>query len=161
MKLCAQCGEPFVRNLKYSAAQWEAASFCSNVCRGAAKTKARPCCACGCGERVHRSSNRYKRGHVSRVRKDFYRRGPDHAQWKGGPSDIRLSEAWRRVRLEAYARDGYLCVDCGARGQHAHHVKPLADFPELGLDLGNVVTVCVPCHLARHGMKPRASTPKE
>ena len=48
---------------------------------------------------------------------------------------------------EAYARDGYKCVDCGkTNGLEAHHIVP--DIEEID----NLVTLCRSCHKKRHNM---------
>jgi hypothetical protein len=51
---------------------------------------------------------------------------------------------WRKLVLE---RDGYTCQECGAcENLTAHHIKQWAYFPELGTDVSNGLTLCVPCH---------------
>lgn len=62
-KPCVVCGEPFERNPKYGRAQWERASYCSNVCRGADLRHERRLCMCGCGERVAKPQSRWCPGH--------------------------------------------------------------------------------------------------
>lgn len=49
------------------------------------------------------------------------------------------------------ARDGYICVRCGAkkdgrRSLHVHHIKPWAGNAELRFDPANVITLCRGCH---------------
>jgi len=47
-------------------------------------------------------------------------------------------------------RDHYTCQLCGTQGRgrdiHADHIKSLAQYPELRLDLNNGRTLCAPCH---------------
>jgi hypothetical protein len=62
-KTCASCGGTFTRHPKYSRAQWAKAEFCSNVCRGAKLAKQRRLCACGCGQRVAKTTSAYRPGH--------------------------------------------------------------------------------------------------
>lgn len=61
------------------------------------------------------------------------------------------SPAWRRLRLQALQRDHYLCQKCLAEKKivaatEVHHVKPVADYPELALDLDNLQSLCWSCH---------------
>ena len=58
----------------------------------------------------------------------------------------------QRVRDRAIARDGKRCSvsrllggDCSAT-LHVHHLKPRAEYPELELDLDNLLTVCSSHH---------------
>lgn len=67
--------------------------------------------------------------------------------------------AWRRLRRLALQRDHYLCQHCLKKGTiktatEVHHIKPIADFPELALDLGNLVSLCWNCH---EETKPRGT----
>lgn len=53
---------------------------------------------------------------------------------------------WKAVRQAARRRDGWACVQCGARGRvEVDHVTPLRDGGA-AFDLGNVQCLCVPCH---------------
>jgi 5-methylcytosine-specific restriction protein A len=66
---------------------------------------------------------------------------------------------WKAVRLEAKRRDGFKCTQCGAHGQlEVHHRIRARQAPELAFDLGNVTTLCRPCHiqetLAERGQLP-------
>jgi 5-methylcytosine-specific restriction endonuclease McrA len=57
------------------------------------------------------------------------------------------SARWKVVRLAAKRRDGWKCVDCGARGRlEVHHIKRVKDFPDLAFELDNTKSLCVPCH---------------
>ena len=61
------------------------------------------------------------------------------------------SPAWRKVRLAALRRDGYLCQHCLRQGRatpatEVHHVKELEDYPELALDVNNLLSLCWDCH---------------
>lgn len=74
------------------------------------------------------------------------------------------SRAWRALRREALQRDNYLCQDCLAakaagemiRPREAtvvHHIKPREFYPELAMDLDNLVSLCDACHNKRHPEK--------
>ena len=59
--------------------------------------------------------------------------------------------AWRRIRQQALHRDHYLCQECLRQKKivpatEVHHVLPLEDFPELGLELSNLTSLCWYCH---------------
>lgn len=51
-------------------------------------------------------------------------------------------------RARVFARDGHLCVNCGATAQDAHHIMERRLFPDGGYYLSNGASVCGACHLA-------------
>lgn len=54
---------------------------------------------------------------------------------------------WPALRTQAFRRDGYACVKCGARGRlEADHIRPVRDHPAGAFDLANLQTLCGPCH---------------
>ena len=81
------------------------------------------------------------------------------------------SKHWKNKRLIILARDRSECQDCKKRledavknnayltpddrrirpAQEVHHIKELKEFPELGLEEDNLVSLCTICHNARHG----------
>ena len=72
--------------------------------------------------------------------------------------------AWKRVRKLALQRDCGMCQDCmdalragwGIRPHRAemvHHIIPLEERPDLGLDLNNLRSLCNECHNKRHPEK--------
>lgn len=57
---------------------------------------------------------------------------------------------WQALRLACFERDDYTCVECGATDDlQADHIRPLSLYPELGLDLDNLQTLCSPCNKAK------------
>lgn len=68
---------------------------------------------------------------------------------------------WDRLRRQVYERDGYRCQRCLRRSGpdggyefaiHAHHVVPLSrGGPN---SLGNLVSLCPPCHGLQHLENP-------
>lgn len=89
----------------------------------------------------------------------YGRKGPLNPRYVDGSSPERQrsysTAEWRDLVRVVRARDGYRCRDCGAekhgrRSLHLHHLKPWAGNPEHRFDPDNVVTLCAPCHRARH-----------
>jgi 5-methylcytosine-specific restriction enzyme A len=57
------------------------------------------------------------------------------------------SKRWKGLRYQAKRRDGWQCVQCGAKGRlEVDHIKPVRTNPELAYDLNNLQTLCVSCH---------------
>lgn len=57
------------------------------------------------------------------------------------------TKRWKSVRHLAKRRDGWKCVQCGAAGRlEVDHIKPVRSHPELAYDLGNLQSLCPPCH---------------
>lgn len=62
-------------------------------------------------------------------------------------ASIYRTERWKAVRHEAKRRDGWKCVQCGARGRlEVDHKIPVRINRELAFDLTNLQTLCIPCH---------------
>lgn len=62
-------------------------------------------------------------------------------------------EEYRNWRKEVYKRDNYTCKVCheSKSGElNAHHLYSYTSFPELGVDVDNGVTLCIPCHKEFH-----------
>lgn len=56
---------------------------------------------------------------------------------------------WQAVRHAVLERDGWACQHCGEiRRLEVHHVKRVADHPELAFDPDNCLTLCGSCHTA-------------
>lgn len=69
------------------------------------------------------------------------------------------SPAWRQRVREVRERDGYRCMDCGAKGPtvkfHTDHIIPLSAFGSNEMD--NLKTLCFDCHQkkTKHPLKWR------
>ena len=83
------------------------------------------------------------------------------------------STLWRHKRAKILRRDKYLCQECKRYGRKrnglpiaaalVHHIKPYEQFPELGLDDKNLVSLCEGCHNKMHperGGTKRTSPPR-
>lgn len=90
--------------------------------------------------------------------------GPNHPNWIDGSSTIRQAEnakpryrTWRKAVLD---RDNWTCQDCGHKKTklQAHHLKPWGPYPDLRYTISNGLTLCSPCHHARHRNQPRPVT---
>ena len=80
--------------------------------------------------------------------------------------------AWKRVRALALQRDNGMCQECmerfnagygirPRRAQMVHHIIPLEERPDLGLDLNNLRSLCYECHNKEHPEKGRQARKKE
>lgn len=99
-----------------------------------------------------RWSNPQERVRQSLIMKKNSPKGKDHWHWKGGITPARkklyFSEEYKQWRKTVFERDAYTCQICGTKGviMHADHIKPLAKYLDLALELSNGRTLCVPCH---------------
>lgn len=156
-KVCQKCGVEF----KVKSYRADTAHYCSKACWSSRNPpQARQCAYCG---KVFNS--RDKRSiYCSRScgRKALV--GEKATAWKGGKAAYRRRSQYRgdlaKWRKAVFERDNYTCQQCGKKGDiHAHHIKPLAKFPDLALDVDNGLTLCVTCHESLHGRK--FSTPSK
>ncbi|MEM0990813.1 MAG: HNH endonuclease signature motif containing protein [Pseudomonadota bacterium] len=54
---------------------------------------------------------------------------------------------WKYLRQLALRRDGFQCVQCGARGRlEVDHIQPVRSHPELAWELDNLQCLCPGCH---------------
>ncbi len=72
--------------------------------------------------------------------------------WKGGVTSLskllRSTLAFKEWRRKVFERDNYTCQICFKRGLflEPHHLKNVANHPELAFDFNNGVTLCIGCH---------------
>lgn len=60
---------------------------------------------------------------------------------------VHRDRRWPALRLEAKRRDGWKCVQCGARGRlEVDHIHPVRTHPDLAFVLTNLQTLCPACH---------------
>src|SRR5262249_17162400 len=68
---------------------------------------------------------------------------------KKGKLDRLDPEAYRKLRREVLARDGWRCQQCGSTASlHVHHRLFRSHGGEDGMD--NLITICAHCHDAIH-----------
>lgn len=65
------------------------------------------------------------------------------------------SNDWLRCRELVLIRDKHLCQRCLdnkriTKADVVHHIKELKDYPELGLEESNLVSLCHKCHNNEH-----------
>lgn len=116
---CLFCGEEFFRTPGQT--RGEPCKYCSHECRGKAQWD----------------------------NWDYDKE--DHPSWKGGRLTY-YGKNWTEQREKALQRDGFKCQSCGdhrdERVLQVHHIIPAKRFDVLedANYLGNLVTLCVPCH---------------
>ena len=80
----------------------------------------------------------------------------NNPRWKGGiyPEHLKVrhSPEMKRLTREALKRDNRSCKDCEIRNVKlfVHHIKPFSIYPELRLEINNLITLCHKCHKRRH-----------
>lgn len=68
------------------------------------------------------------------------------------------STLWWNIKSEALRRDNNECQKCKAKGKYSqaqcvHHKKHVKKYPELALELDNLVSLCNVCHNEEHPEK--------
>jgi len=126
----------------------------------------KPCKSPGCGNVIEiRQAHGYCQEHAHKAKhrsKDRRDTAPDN-----DPAAIafrmRSAPIWRRLRrIKLLANP--LCED--PHGDHkrfsvtvsaeqVHHIKSIADNPELAYDMANLMSVCMRCHAKLSGMERR------
>jgi len=69
------------------------------------------------------------------------KKGKLSSTWKGG--------CMMYMKKQALIRDDYTCQICGMREPEimvVDHIKPKSIFPELALEINNLMTLCPNCH---------------
>jgi 5-methylcytosine-specific restriction protein A len=60
---------------------------------------------------------------------------------------VYYTSRWARLRWMALRRDGFACVQCGARADlECDHIISIRKAPERAYDLANLQTLCITCH---------------
>lgn len=72
------------------------------------------------------------------------------------------SRRWQAVRAAVLERDGYACVDCGARGRlEIDHIQPVRTAPHLAFDPANCAARCSRCHTKKTRLEVGHKPPSE
>ncbi len=104
------------------------------------------------GRRGYRIRLRHSPAHLAAIRRA--RSGAASNFWRGGTSSERQSvAAWTTLQApKVHAQYDYTCQECGTRGGklHAHHIVPVWLRRESARDIGNLISVCGPCHRGIH-----------
>ena len=74
--------------------------------------------------------------------------------WRGGVASTRANMArWTSEQAaKVHAQFAYTCQECHEVGGrlHAHHIVPVWRDASMARDIGNLITVCAPCHRKIH-----------
>jgi hypothetical protein len=86
-------------------------------------------------------------------------RGSNNHQYIDGRSkkNVYTNSKWINLREEVFKRDNCECQKCLSphwkKRIVGHHIISWQDSPELRLDKGNIITLCVPCHKEVHNFR--------
>lgn len=151
---CQYCAKVF--QVIPSRAKHGRAKSCSPACQYAA-ARARPgrqvsltCAGCGGAFGLYPSRLEQHKGagrYCSRPCRDAHRIREHHPQFIGRPVHHR-GPNWHAQKRKARKRDDYTCQHCRAPGCDVHHIRPFRLFADYKIanDLGNLITLCRPCH---------------
>jgi thymidylate synthase (FAD) len=83
-------------------------------------------------------------------------KGENHPLYKGGSGALRkrICNFLDYHRKDIYEKYDYICQHCKKKlsGKiHLHHIKEVAEYPELAFDLDNVIPMHDFCHREHHG----------
>lgn len=74
---------------------------------------------------------------------------------------VTATRRWQVLRAAVLERDGWACVDCGARGRlEIDHIKPVRTNPELAFDPANCAARCASCHTRKTRIECGHPAPK-
>ena len=112
---------------------------------------------------IHKHQIKTKTMKEIRKKKHWGCAGEDNPMWKGGLSSERdklyCTKEWKRIVKRIYGRDKKICQRCGLKHKykmksfHLHHIKSFLLYPDLRLDLNNIVLLCSSCHYFIHSNK--------
>jgi len=134
-KICIDCDAPIYKTSTRC-------KTCSN------KSRALPDRFCACGAKLSRLAKE----------KCLVCHNRDQDQGKSRErTKFNVSPQWAKARGQCFERDEFTCQDCGAvNGEgkaivlNAHHIMPYCDYPDLRLNLDNLITLCYDCHREKH-----------
>ncbi|RWR06739.1 HNH endonuclease signature motif containing protein [Siminovitchia fortis] len=102
---------------------------------------------------------------MAEYKAESHRRYDKHKRDQGAKKFYN-SKAWQVCRSIALARDNYLCQECLKQGKITpynvvHHIKSRKEYPELALDVDNLICVCHKCHNESHPEKGKGKENKK
>lgn len=96
---------------------------------------------------------RLSEAHKQALRKGHKQMSPESrarmSRGKGEANHLWSGGNWRYWKTQALIRDDYTCQVCGFSERaimEVDHIKQRSKFPELALDINNLVTLCPNCH---------------
>ena len=163
---CVVCGRKFehlvIRKAKY----------CSRECWNKRNPKIlQDCLYCGKEFWSYKNGNRkFCSNKCSALFRRINQKGAKSHLWKGGKTKLikllRTRAEFREWRNAVFQRDNYICQGKNhlpslprksGEGKrvylHAHHIKPVSEYPELIYKISNGLTLCKNCHLLEHHHK--------
>lgn len=113
---------------------------------------------CSCGSFSSQLVGNFRKAKGCGACKPAMFRGEKNWNWNPNLSEYdrqeigRYEEGYKSWSRAVKARDQFKCTICEAkRGLVSHHLDGYDVAPEKRTDLGNGVTLCLPCHKAFHG----------
>jgi len=107
---------------------------------------------CRCGKKISLALSRCEECQVKYDKRNKDRhKAYNRARRDKTSESFYNSKIWRLTRNDVVERDHHLCQLCLNEKRIkpmylVHHIKELRDYPELGLDKGNLISVCNKCH---------------
>ena len=89
-----------------------------------------------------RHREKYEAAEEQRKR-EYFERKYHHTQSRAG--SFYQSAEWKSLSRRLLNERKY-CEFCGEYATDVHHIRPVADYPELALDENNLVVLCKACH---------------
>jgi endogenous inhibitor of DNA gyrase (YacG/DUF329 family) len=128
--------------------------YCSHNCAGRKVRTPQTCKNCGdTYYKVHESDKRSYcslKCHKEGISKRYSAEGSP--SWKGGLTPLRRRIRNTRLHKDmqklVFKIDDYTCTLCGKIGGdlEMHHIRTFSENEELRYFIGNLVTICNPCH---------------
>jgi hypothetical protein len=157
---CAVCGRTFEHHTARKA------KYCSKECWSKRNPRVlNDCLVCG---KEFWSYKHQNQKYCSQKCRQFHlrelKKGEKSHFWTGGKTKksklMRTRAEYTDWRNAVFQRDDYTCQRCGIKSGngfkvylHAHHIKPMSEYPELRLNIDNGITLCKDCHLLEHNHK--------
>jgi len=163
---CKICGKEFRATKDFNTEKGiRNQQYCSRECWNHRAKVINKCRYCGKEIRTFKSVNKQYCDQGCRDM-DYRQRfvGENSHFWRGGKTGknklIRTNARYAEWRVKVFTRDGHTCRKCKTKSEpgkkvylNAHHIKPVAKFPELAYEVDNGLTLCDKCHKKEHNHK--------